>query len=147
VDSSEGAAATLVGDDAGTGAFRQKVLVDPRGVALRLTWHPETETCVVSTWHGGVCTATFRLPVGDVADVSGFLSSVLSDWSLGVLTDRATHQPERTAGQAGPVATGPAPTGPAPVGSPVTVEPSLSIFDWARRTGRSWRAHRRNNAP
>jgi hypothetical protein len=34
---------------------RQDVLVDERGVSLRLTWHAERDQVVLSLWHDGVC--------------------------------------------------------------------------------------------
>ncbi len=62
--------------------------MDERGVALRATWHPETETCNLSIWHDHLCVGSFRLDVGDVPDVAGFLTSVMSDWALEVRTER-----------------------------------------------------------
>jgi hypothetical protein len=88
------------GSDADAPALRRKLLVDARGVTMRLTWHPEVETCVVSLWHGLVCAASFRLPISEVADLSGFLTTVLGDWSLDVLADRAAHQPGPAAADA-----------------------------------------------
>ncbi|MFP5316760.1 MAG: hypothetical protein ACLGI2_00510 [Acidimicrobiia bacterium] len=41
---------------------------DERGVERRLkvTWHPERRMFVLSVWHRDTCTATFRLPLGEV---------------------------------------------------------------------------------
>src|SRR6266511_456822 len=52
---------------------RQVVLVDERGVSLRLTWHAERDQVVLSVWHDGVCAASFRLPVEEAPQVAGFL--------------------------------------------------------------------------
>ncbi|MGF7236823.1 MAG: hypothetical protein ACQSGP_17945 [Frankia sp.] len=104
--------------DPASAGFRQKVLVDRRGAGLRVTWHPEAEICVLSIWRGDVCVGTFRLPIGEVADLSGFLSSVLSDWSLDVLADRAASQVQP------PVAS-----------SPAADRPGTSMWDRLRRAG------------
>ncbi len=81
--------------------------------------------------------ATFRLPVGEVADLSAFLSCVLSDWSLDVLADRA-------AAQAGSVAVPPAAAAvPSPdpaAGSPDPAAPGASLCDRLRRAGRALRS-------
>jgi len=47
-----------------------EVFLDDRGPdrALRVTWHGEADVVVLSLWHGGTCTGTFRLPVEDVPD-------------------------------------------------------------------------------
>ena len=41
---------------------------DERGIdrRLKVTWHPERRMFVLSVWHRDSCTATFRLPVGDL---------------------------------------------------------------------------------
>ncbi|MEO5877487.1 MAG: hypothetical protein ABIS86_20150 [Streptosporangiaceae bacterium] len=45
-----------------------EVFFDARGDdrALRLSWHPDAGVMVISVWNRGTCTATFRLPAGDV---------------------------------------------------------------------------------
>lgn len=119
------------------GGLRRTILVDERGAALRLTWHPESEMCVVSIWHGGTCAATFRLPVGEVADLGGFLSSVLSDWSLDVLANRATGQGIGSAEAAG-AGDSAEPGGPGPSG--VDASGPGEALRRLRRAGRSWLA-------
>lgn len=63
---------------------RQAVLVDERGVSLRLTWHAERDQIVLSLWHDGTCAASFRLPVEDAPQVAGFLMAAIGDWATGV---------------------------------------------------------------
>jgi hypothetical protein len=67
---------------------RQEIFVDERGVGLRVTWHPEREMVVLSVWHGATCTASFRLAVADLPRLTGFLSSVMGDWTGEVLAAR-----------------------------------------------------------
>jgi hypothetical protein len=47
---------------------RGEVLLDARGGgrALRVSWHDEGGIVVLSLWHGGLCTGSFRLDRGDV---------------------------------------------------------------------------------
>jgi hypothetical protein len=63
---------------------RQAVLVDERGVSLRLTWHAERDQVVLSLWHDGTCAASFRLPVEEAPQVAGFLMAAIGDWATGV---------------------------------------------------------------
>lgn len=60
---------------------RGDVLLDARGSgrALRVSWHHENEVVVLSLWHEGVCTGSFRLDKSDVG--------VLIDALVGGLTD------------------------------------------------------------
>jgi hypothetical protein len=48
-----------------------EVFLDSRGSgrALRVTWHGEAGLVVLSLWHGGTCTGSFRLPVAEVPDL------------------------------------------------------------------------------
>jgi hypothetical protein len=48
-----------------------EVFLDARGSgrALRVTWHAEADVIVLSLWHGGTCTGSFRLPAADVPDL------------------------------------------------------------------------------
>ena len=48
-----------------------EVFLDTRGAgrALRVSWHAEADVVVLSLWHGGTCSATFRLAVEDVPDL------------------------------------------------------------------------------
>jgi hypothetical protein len=63
---------------------RQVVLVDERGVSLRLTWHAERDQVVLSLWHNGTCAASFRMPVEEAPQVAGFLMAAIGDWATGV---------------------------------------------------------------
>ncbi len=47
-----------------TGAW----FADDRGIERRMkvSWHPERRVLVLSLWQEDTCTATFRLPVGDI---------------------------------------------------------------------------------
>ena len=46
-----------------------EVFTDPRdaGRALRVTWHPESRTVVLSLWRDDRCIGTHRLPAADAA--------------------------------------------------------------------------------
>jgi hypothetical protein len=46
-----------------------EVFFDVRGNSrsMRLSWYADTGVAVFSIWQGGVCTGTFRLPMGDLA--------------------------------------------------------------------------------
>jgi hypothetical protein len=48
-----------------------EVFLDARGSgrALRVSWHAEADVIVLSLWHGGTCTGSFRLPAADVPDL------------------------------------------------------------------------------
>ena len=48
-----------------------EVFLDARGSdrALRVSWHAEADVIVLSLWHGGTCTGSFRLPAEDVPDL------------------------------------------------------------------------------
>ena len=67
---------------------RQLVLVDERGVGLRMTWHDERELVVLSIWRGPVCAATFRLPIADAVGLASFLSAASADWAAQVMAWR-----------------------------------------------------------
>lgn len=56
------------------------VLFDQRdgGRSLRLSWHPELTTFVLSIWRDDVCTATFHLPLADVGVLMHSLTDVLT---------------------------------------------------------------------
>jgi hypothetical protein len=57
-----------------------EVFIDARGSgrALRVTWHNEADLVVLSLWHGGTCTGTFRLPVAEVPDLIDVLRDGLA---------------------------------------------------------------------
>ena len=46
-----------------------EVFFDVRGSSrsMRLSWYADTDVAVFSIWQGGMCTGTFRLPMGDLA--------------------------------------------------------------------------------
>jgi hypothetical protein len=48
-----------------------EVFLDARGDerALRVSWHPEADTVVLSLWREDVCAGSFRLSVDDVPDL------------------------------------------------------------------------------
>ncbi len=48
-----------------------EVFVDARGQerTMRVSWHAEADTVVLSLWRDGVCAGTFRLAVDDVPDL------------------------------------------------------------------------------
>ena len=57
-----------------------EVFLDARGSgrALRVTWHGEADLVVLSLWHGGTCTGTFRMPVSEVPDLIDVLRDGLA---------------------------------------------------------------------
>jgi hypothetical protein len=63
---------------------RGDVLLDARGSgrALRVSWHHEGGVVVLSLWHGGVCTGSFRLGNSDVpALVDALVSGLVEGYS------------------------------------------------------------------
>ena len=58
---------------------RGEVMLDARGSAraLRVSWHHEEGIVVLSLWHEGVCTGSFRLDRGDVPTLIDSLVSGL----------------------------------------------------------------------
>jgi hypothetical protein len=46
-----------------------EVFFDVRGDSrsMRLSWYADTDVAVFSIWQGGMCTGTFRLPMGDLS--------------------------------------------------------------------------------
>ncbi len=52
-----------------------EVFADARGPerALRVSWHAEADTVVLSLWRNGVCAGTFRLSLDDVPDLVSVL--------------------------------------------------------------------------
>ncbi len=52
---------------------RRELFVDPRGSALRATWHDDDGVAVLSIWHGDVCVGSARLDVEDAARLAQFL--------------------------------------------------------------------------
>lgn len=57
------------------------VFFDPRdaGRTLRLSWHPETRTYVLSIWRDGECAATFRLRADEAPALVHALMLPLAD--------------------------------------------------------------------
>jgi hypothetical protein len=68
---------------------RQLVLVDERGVSLRVTWHDEYELLVLSVWHDDRCTGSFRLTVADAPQLAGMLTAAVGDWATAVAATRS----------------------------------------------------------
>lgn len=52
---------------------RRELFVDPRGSALRVSWHDDQGVGVVSIWHGDTCVGTARLDVADATRLAQFL--------------------------------------------------------------------------
>jgi len=52
--------------------------VDERGNGrtMRVSRHPDRGVAVISIWAGGVCRASFRLPLDEIDRVTGVLSGV-----------------------------------------------------------------------
>jgi hypothetical protein len=95
---------------------RGEVFLDPRGEgrSLRVSWHRQESTLVLSLWQLGQCRATFRLEAEQVPDLIRALASGLAD---GFVEHRAAHEKLSRMAQTGPK--------PAPETStlPVAVEP------------------------
>lgn len=70
---------------------RGEVFLDPRGEgrSLRVSWHRDEHTLVLSMWQLGQCRATFRLPTEDVPELVRALVAGLSD---GLARHRDAHQ-------------------------------------------------------
>lgn len=49
------------------------------GRFLRVTWHPDRRTFVVSTWDGAVCVGATRVAVDDAPALIGVLAGGLAD--------------------------------------------------------------------
>jgi hypothetical protein len=62
------------------------ILIDERGTALRITWHPVERLAVVSLWRDDRCIGTFRAAPADMAEVIRFLSTTLAG-ALAVVGD------------------------------------------------------------
>lgn len=64
----------------GTGVRRVFVEDERRdGKFLRMTWHPDRRTFVVSTWDGSVCVGATRVPVADAPALIEVLAHGLAD--------------------------------------------------------------------
>jgi hypothetical protein len=66
----------------GERATRRRVLIEDArrdGSYLRVTWHPEGEVFVVSTWREEVCTGAIRVPATSSADMISLLADGLAD--------------------------------------------------------------------
>jgi hypothetical protein len=57
------------------------VFVDPRDPQrwLRVSWHPETASFVISTWHIDKCVAAIHLPAADMPRLLSAMTSALAD--------------------------------------------------------------------
>ena len=72
---------------------------DDRGVdrRLKVSWHPERRLFVLSLWHEDTCTATFRLPLGQVPRLVGVLVDVLGEAVRGAAPSRPSPAPSLVA--------------------------------------------------
>jgi hypothetical protein len=66
---------------ASTRLGRRAFIEDTRrdGTYLRVTWHPEARTFVVSHWDDSLCTAATRVAVEDAVHLIGLLADGLGD--------------------------------------------------------------------
>jgi hypothetical protein len=57
------------------------MLPDARGVGrfLRVSWHPDADQFVVSTWDGDRCVGAVRLMADTAAELAALLATGLSD--------------------------------------------------------------------
>jgi len=53
-----------------------ELFVDPRGTALRITWHADDAVAVVSLWRDDECLGTVRLPPEEAARLARLLEPV-----------------------------------------------------------------------
>lgn len=53
--------------------IQRELFVDPRGSALRASWHSEDGVVVLSVWHGDTCVGTVRLDAEDATRLAQFL--------------------------------------------------------------------------
>jgi len=62
-----------------------EVFFDVRGAArsMRLSWYAESRVAVFSIWQGDRCTATFRLPMADLARMAETLEQGPQPWHAG----------------------------------------------------------------
>lgn len=65
---------------------------DDRGIERRLkvTWHPEHRLFVLSVWNRDSCTATIRLPLGEVPRLVATLTDGLARAATGATSILAT---------------------------------------------------------
>jgi hypothetical protein len=64
---------------------------------LRVTWHPETTTIVISHWDDRVCVASTPVALADAPVLINLLVAALADAAAGRTTD-ATTPPRRPTG-------------------------------------------------
>jgi hypothetical protein len=79
-----------------------EVFFDVRGNSrsMRLSWYADTGVAVFSIWQAGMCTGTFRLPIGDLSRMIEILERGPSPQSRGRAPVSAAHDgPERGRGE------------------------------------------------
>jgi hypothetical protein len=64
-----------------------------QGRQMELSWHPEERIVILSLWHGTVCRASFRLPVGEVPGVIEMLAASLGDVATDLRHEAAPDPP------------------------------------------------------
>jgi hypothetical protein len=81
---------------------RGEVFLDPRGEgrSLRVSWHQDENTLVLSLWQFGQCRATFRLPSDQVPELVRALVAGLSD---GLAAQQRNAQPPSESQKAAPI--------------------------------------------
>ena len=70
-----------------------EVFLDARGSgrALRVSWHSGADVVVLSLWHGGTCSGSFRLRAEDVPDlVETLRAGLASSYDARPLSDSGT---------------------------------------------------------
>jgi hypothetical protein len=107
---------------------RGDVFADSRaeGRTLRVSWHEDEHTLVLSLWQLGQCRATFRLPSGEVPALVHALVSGLSDSLAAERTGIAPTQP--TALRGGPLVPE-RPAGETPVAAPIPAPEAAADAD------------------
>jgi hypothetical protein len=79
-----------------------EVFFDVRGSSrsMRLSWYADTGVAVFSIWQGGMCTGTFRLPIGDLPRMVETLRRGPTERTS---RERPASRPRRGRGAADPV--------------------------------------------
>jgi hypothetical protein len=74
-----------------------EVFFDVRGSSrsMRLSWYSDTGVAVFSIWQGGMCTGTFRLPIGDLPRMIEILQRGPDDDQRGPAGDQGRPRPVR----------------------------------------------------
>lgn len=65
------------------------------GRHMETAWHPREGVVVLSLWQGGICRATFQLPIGDAPRLINELAGALGDAASATPPSRQPSLTER----------------------------------------------------